>query len=99
MNKMSIEMPIVKECQVTDCAYNLQNNCHARAITIGDGVHPGCDTFFMSSGHTHDKKRTAGIGACKVAQCKFNDDLECMTEAITVARKGRDVSCMTFMTR
>jgi len=41
MKTITIETPLVSECSVTECAYNLNSDCHARAITIGDGVHPG----------------------------------------------------------
>jgi hypothetical protein len=99
MNKMTIDMPMVAQCNATDCAYNLEKKCHARAITVGDGVHPGCDTYFMSSGHVHEKKRMAGIGACKVSQCRNNTDLECMADSINVGRSGNDITCMTFMAR
>jgi hypothetical protein len=40
----TIEMPDVDGCDATECAYNMKGDCHARAITVGDGVHPGCDT-------------------------------------------------------
>jgi hypothetical protein len=99
MSQVTIDMPMVSQCSVTECAYNLEKKCHARAITIGNGIHPGCDTFFMTSGHVHEKKRMAGIGACKVGHCKHNADLECMAASINVARSGDSVSCMTFMAR
>lgn len=99
MTKMTIDMPMVAQCNVTDCAYNLEKKCHARAITVGDGVHPGCDTYFMSSSHVHEKKRMAGIGACKVSQCRNNTDLECMADSINVGRSGNSINCMTFMAR
>ena len=99
MKQLTIDNPAVASCTVGECAYNLDNSCRARAITVGDGVHPGCDTFFMESGHVHESKRVAGIGACKVTQCRFNDDLECITEAISVGRAGSSVNCMTFAAR
>ena len=48
MKKFSIEMPQVNQCEVTKCAYNVKNMCHARAITVGDGINAMCDTFFNS---------------------------------------------------
>lgn len=95
MNMMTISMPFVSECKVSECAYNVNNSCHAKAITIGDGVHPGCDTFFGTARHTRDAARTAGIGACKVIGCKFNDDYECMADHISVGRVGDSVECLT----
>lgn len=97
MKQMTIEMPLVAACSATRCAYNVNTACHARAITIGDGVHPGCDTFLAGSGHTKESKRMAGIGACKVSSCKFNEDLECVTDSIRVGLISDKVNCMTFM--
>ncbi len=97
--KMTIDMPVVAECAISDCAYNLNQGCHARAITIGDGVHPGCDTFLSASGHTRERVRTAGVGACKVAACQHNDDFECMANEINVGLSGNDINCLTFRER
>ncbi len=97
--KMTIDMPFVDSCTVSGCAYNTDNKCHARAITIGDGVHPGCDTSFLgASAHAHGNNQ-AGVGACKVTGCSFNDDLECSAEKIQVSMKGNSVQCMTFEVR
>jgi hypothetical protein len=51
MQKFSIEMPLVKKCDVLKCGYNVNSSCHAKAITIGDNVNPECDTFLNSSKH------------------------------------------------
>ena len=97
--KLTIEMPTVSECAVTECAYNVAKACHARAITIGDGVHPGCDTFFRAAPHAHDTNRTAGVGACKVTGCTHNDDYECTAPMISVGFKGKDINCLSFHAR
>jgi hypothetical protein len=60
------------------------NNCHALAITIGNGIHPGCDTYVKEAQHIRKADRIAGIGACKVSGCKHNEDFECMTDNIQV---------------
>ena len=97
--KITIDMPVVSECTVTDCAYNVNAACHARAITIGDGLHPGCDTF-LGGASSHTKSgRTAGVGACKVIGCTHNDDFECMAPRVTVGFKGNSVDCLTFASR
>ena len=57
---ITVELPAVSGCSATECAYNVDRNCHARAITIGDGLHPGCDTYFKTSTHTQDRDRHAG---------------------------------------
>lgn len=90
------DMPEVAECQIRQCAYNVSNGCHARAITIGDGVHPGCDTYFKSSVHASDANMQAGVGACKVANCVHNDDFECQAQNIRVGNRGKTVECLTY---
>jgi hypothetical protein len=75
MKKFVIEMPEVAACDVTRCAYNCEGQCHAKAITVGDGLHPGCDTYLSTLHHTHEPK-SAGVGACKVEACRHNRDVE-----------------------
>jgi hypothetical protein len=97
--QITIEMPMVSDCAMGECAYNVDQTCYARAITIGNGVHPGCDTFFEAPTHSRTHSARAGVGACKVMACRHNDDLECQTESIQVARSGTDVRCRTFSAR
>ena len=94
--KMTIDMPTVSTCDMSECAYNIDKACHARAITVGDGVHPGCDTFFSNATHTNENKRIAGVGACKIAACRHNNDFECMAESIAVGREKSGVGCLTY---
>ena len=95
MNKITIEMPLITQCSAGQCAYNQDNACHARAITIGDTSHPGCDTYLQGAQHTH-QQQSAGIGACKMANCKFNDDLECMAEGVQVGLVMNSPNCLTY---
>lgn len=99
MMRIAIDMPVVGECSVGECAYNTENCCHARAITIGNGIHPGCDTFLNAKPHSRARERHAGVGACKVSGCQHNDDYECMAEEIAVGHTGQDVSCLTYRQR
>lgn len=92
-------MPLVKKCEVGSCAYNTAHNCHAKAITVGDGDRPGCDTFFENADHTRIVTLTAGVGACKVSQCRYNQDYECNAESIEVGYVANDVRCRTFSSR
>ena len=94
----TLELPQVSECVVRACAYNAGGNCHARAITVGDGVHPGCDTFVESTRHC-DGEAPAGVGACKVSVCIHNRDLECTADAIRVGYHGDHPDCLTFQSR
>ena len=99
MEKICIEMPVVSACSATECAYNHDQACHARAITIGNGVHAGCDTFCQSTQHAKTGAGAAGIGACKMTGCSFNEGLECMAQSIQIGRVQNQVNCMTFSAR
>jgi hypothetical protein len=99
MEQLNVEMPLVKHCDVSSCGYNQDHNCHAKAITVGDSLSPGCDTFMNSKRHTKERKRLAGVGACKVSGCKYNDDFECFAEGITVGLVEGIVKCQTFRPR
>lgn len=97
--KITLDMPLVSQCAVNECAYNIDDQCCARAITVGDGMHPGCDTYFDSSPHTHSNGNKAGVGACKVSGCKYNDDYECGASSINVGYGSDEVECLTFSPR
>ncbi len=96
MMKFSLEMAPVTACEATRCAYNVEGACHAKAITVGDGVHAGCDTFIPSERHTADDVAQAGVGACKVAICRHNVELECGARAIAVGADENGAQCLTF---
>ena len=58
---------------------------HAMAITVGEPAgDPACDTFFTADRHDGVMDMTAGVAACKSAECKFNTDFECSASNITV---------------
>lgn len=99
MESITIEMPVVSECSATECAYNRNRACQARAITVGNGVHAGCDTYCDSTQRAKRSLASAGIGACKMADCKFNDGLECMAPSIQMGRVQKQVNCMTYSAR
>lgn len=97
--KLTLEMPVVTECEARECAYNADAKCHARAITIGDGESPNCDTLIRQQGTVHlDEHLVAGVGACKVDDCIFNTDLECQAEGIVVGFSSGAVECQTYTT-
>lgn len=99
MNRVALDMPVVGECSVAECAYNVNRGCHARAITVGDGIHPGCDTFLVASPHSRDTARHAGVGACKTSACQYNDDYECTADQIAVGHAVHGASCLTYQQR
>ena len=90
-----MEMSKVMKCEVSDCAYNMDNCCHAKAITIGNSMHPKCDTFCHSSVKGGGANCTAGVGACKTSSCTFNNNLECSAPGISVGYKEQEPDCLT----
>ncbi len=95
----TFKMPIVAECAARECAYNADDRCQARAITIGDGLHPACDTFLRSSVRSEEGAATASVGACKVSSCAHNRRLECEAASIHVGYHGDHPDCLTFARR
>ncbi len=81
-----------------DCAYNKSSECHAMAITVG-GKTPICDTCMKSTIKGGVLDMTAGVGACKVEGCKFNEMLECSASGIHVERHTDHAECNTFTAR
>ncbi len=93
-----VHIPKVSACKASDCAYNLDQACHAIAITVGDGARAACDTFFKTDTR-RTVKGTAGVGACKVSNCRHNLDFECGATDIRVGVVEEAVSCVTFEPR
>lgn len=95
-----MEMAKVVKCDAKECAYNMNYACHAMAITIGHGSsQPHCDTLYQSSCRGGAPRMIAGVGACKVENCKYNESLECSAKGITVGRNSDGVDCLTFQER
>jgi hypothetical protein len=87
-------MPVISRCEESDCFYNQGDACHAPAINVG-GPHPKCDTFAPST--THIARQPIGlVGACHVAECRYNTDLMCGARAIVVGRHDDHPDCITF---
>jgi len=91
-----VEMAKILECGVEECAYNMDHDCHAMAITVGGTIDHKCDTFCQSSlkGGVADISGT--VGACKVSTCAYNMNLECAAPGIKVGHVGEEVDCLTF---
>ena len=96
--QITLDMPQVSKCTVTACAYNIDQACRARAITIGNHDRAQCDTFVAIGSHVQ-AKQTAGVGACKTTSCIYNQDLECSAGSITVAGVTADADCITYKRR
>jgi hypothetical protein len=58
-----------------------------------------CDTLYCGSEPVHDREIQAGVGACKITSCSYNDDLECNADSIRVGQSGDNVQCMTYNLR
>jgi hypothetical protein len=96
----TLELPSVADCAVRECAYNMTGSCRARAITIGDGIHPACDTFLRTaSEHSDEPDASAGVGACKISGCRHNRSLECSAPSIRVGYHSDHPDCLTFAAR
>lgn len=96
-----MEMPVVTECAVQDCAYNRDRACHALAITVGDAAgvvvrHAHCDTFVASPAKGGDPSVTGHVGACKMSDCRHNVELECRAPGITVGYRQTEADCLTY---
>jgi hypothetical protein len=37
------------------------------------------------------------VGACKVTACRYNDDLECGADSISVGHDKSGIRCMTYV--
>jgi hypothetical protein len=94
-----MQMPQIQTCDMTDCAYNKNKQCHAMAITVGDEQNPMCDTFWMKnqmSSKAGDPDQTGHVGACRMSECIFNDRLECVSEDITIGQRSEKPMCLTY---
>ena len=96
MKPIKVIMPLVVNCSARECSYNSDETCHARAITVGDGQDPRCDTFFKGDAHVQHKRKDAGVGACKVCGCEYNEDFECMADNVKIGLVSNEVKCETF---
>jgi hypothetical protein len=90
-----MKMPMILDCNMNECAYNINEACHAMAITVG-GAAPTCDTFVRKSHKGGVLDTTGSVGACKEDKCKFNDSLECTASGIHVSIHADHAECDTF---
>jgi len=92
-----MQMPEIKQCEVETCAYNHGSECHALAITVGHASSPMCDTYWDASMKGGDPQKSGHVGACHMANCMFNQSLECQADnGISVGLKSDEVDCLTF---
>ena len=91
-----MDMPVINSCAAERCAYNVNRECHALAITVGDSHQAVCETFFDVALTGGDSSSVGHVGACKMANCGYNVDLECQAPGVSVDFRGDVVSCVTF---
>lgn len=96
MNEVTASMPLVSQCNVAQCGYNIDSHCHAKAITVGDLSVPKCDTYMDSINHEVDPKIRAGVGACKTISCAHNRNFECTSDQVSIGMINYVVNCLTF---
>ncbi len=93
---MAIKSPKVSSCEVAECAYNRNGECHAMAITIGGEGCPMCDTYFVSEEEGGFNEIKGSVGACHQEDCRYNDALECIAKNISVGMHGDHAECLTY---
>jgi hypothetical protein len=104
MNRQIFEEPSeclarVEKCSTKNCAYNSSNQCHANAITVGEGMMTKCDTYLPSLLHVDEKTRVAHVGACKVSTCAYNEDFECRAKQVRMGQVNGQPGCLEFASR
>ncbi len=93
---MAMTMPKVLDCEVAECSYNKNKECHAMAITVGGTRHPLCDTYLKASQKGGVADMIGAVGACKEDDCRFNRSLECTASGIHVGIHMDHADCKTF---
>ncbi len=96
---MAVTMPRIQECNVANCSYNKNNECHALAIMVGSGGHPMCDTFTKLNKKGGAADVSGSVGACREDDCKYNELLECTANNIRIGMHSDHADCRTFVSR
>lgn len=96
---MALSMSKISACEVTDCSYNIDKQCHTMAITVGDGGCAMCDTYTKMGQKGGSTDIIGGVGACREGDCKFNQSLECNAGSIRVGLHSGHADCITYSRR
>ena len=96
---MAMKMSKILGCSVKECSYNKNGECHTIAITVGDGSHAACDTFYRSQHKGGAPDMHGCVGACRAEDCSFNSLLECTAPGIDVGPHAGHADCRTFSSR
>ncbi len=88
-------MSMVSTCSSNGCSHNSGGKRSAGDITIGS-VYPGCEAY-EAGGHIAGRiYQEAFVGSCKMRNCKFNDDLECMAGIVLIGGGTDKATCITY---
>jgi hypothetical protein len=91
-------MPEINECEAEECAFNGNGSCQAIAINVGGpaDVCPNCDTFMEAAIKGGIPGITAGVGVCKVQDCRYNSNLECNANSVSIKLHSNHADCATY---
>jgi|WetSurMetagenome_2_1015567.scaffolds.fasta_scaffold40242_4 hypothetical protein len=93
-----MKMSEILDCDVEQCAHNKDEKCNALAINVG-GSGPVCHAFVKAAAKCVQPAVTAGVGACKMKDCEFNDCLSCTASGIDVHWRNGQAICDTYKLR
>lgn len=95
---MTMKMPKILSCEMEECSYNTNKECHALAITVGSSC-PTCDTSYRASDKGGVADTIGSVGACREEDCKYNFSLECTASGIKVGMHSDHPDCLTYTSR
>ena len=93
----AVDMPRVSECTVTGCSYNHHEACNAFAVTVAQDA--SCATFIPLDVKGGLSKVVTQVGACQLAACAHNRDLECTADSVRMGAGADAADCLSFEAR
>jgi hypothetical protein len=94
--KMECEIGMVIACQVQECSYNENRECHAGKIQVGDvGTHAACDTF--TTAQVEEQGSQVMVENCDVSKCKFNEHMMCRAPAVSLGHHETHAECDSYV--
>ena len=96
---ITVTISKISGCAATDCSFNMHRECHAMAITVGDGACAMCDTYTRSGPKGGSPEIIGGVGACREGDCKFNKSFECAAGSIFIGMHDDHAECKTYTKR
>jgi hypothetical protein len=96
---MDQDLPNVKSCTATDCAFNDCWSCRSPFIVVGDHEKPACNTYKKSDFPADDIDTVAEVKACNMFMCLRNRDLMCIAYHIKVRVRDGVPLCHSYKNR